>query len=196
MKKSVFIVLLGISALVLVWDAGVAKDKKKNHPFDVFTEEIHQMHSEGFFTGVISCETCHVTDDSYERGAHKVNRTGCHLCHNPAPGQKPRLEAPKTCNLCHVGGQFPKPQTHQTNWLAKHQIYAKQDPQSCTQCHSNQMFCLDCHKKRETSQQRVHRRNFRSFHSIEARANPRRCDACHTVNYCQECHSGRGSSKR
>jgi hypothetical protein len=42
----------------------------------------------------------------------------------------------------------------------------------------------------------MHRRNFKFFHSIEARANPRRCSACHTVNFCQECHAGRGSSKR
>ena len=82
------------------------------------------------------------------------------------------------------------------DWVGRHQSLAKQNPAECASCHTNPMFCLDCHKRRDTVQERMHKRNFKFFHSIEARANPRKCDACHTVTYCQECHSGRGSSKR
>jgi hypothetical protein len=195
MKKNIFIATFCVASLGLLINSGMTKGKK-THPYDVFTAEIHEMHSEGFFEGVIKCEVCHVTDDSYERGARKVNRLGCHLCHNPPAGQAPLLEGPNTCTLCHIGGQFPKPKSHLTDWVTKHQSYAKSAPQSCSQCHANKSFCLDCHKKRDTVKKKSHRRNFKFYHSIEARANPRRCDTCHTPNYCQTCHAGRGSSKR
>ena len=92
-----------------------------------------------------------------------------------------------------AGKKSDKPENHWADWMAKHQIYAKSDPGSCTQCHVNANFCIDCHRRRDTVQERVHKRNFKLFHSIQARANPRKCDACHTVDYCQTCHAGRGT---
>lgn len=104
------------------------------------------------------------------------------------------------CSLPAMAGEeyggIPKPDSHQVNWLSRHQAAAKENLTECQACHTNQMFCADCHQRRDTVQERVHKRNFRVFHSIQARANPRRCDACHTVSYCQECHAGRGTSKR
>lgn len=190
--RNYLIVILILLGLLVVSTSVIAK-KKKFHSFDLFTQEMHEMHN-AFFEAMpdqINCETCHKTDDSYARGAHKVYSLSCHLCHNHP---KPIMPATSECNLCHAEG-FPKPKNHKVGWDNKHQSYAKNNPKYCTQCHANQMFCLDCHKKRDTVEERMHRRNFRFTHSIKARANPRRCDACHTVHFCQECHAGKGTSK-
>ncbi|MBI1909473.1 MAG: hypothetical protein HYS22_04830 [Deltaproteobacteria bacterium] len=166
--------------------------KKKFHPFDLFDHEMHTP----MFEGVIPCETCHADPDSYT-DRRKINRLGCHTCHN---NPNPPLPGNNDCNVCHKTGSggtpFPKPASHKMDWLNKHKTLAQQNPAECTQCHANAIFCINCHKRRDTIQQRMHRRNFKFFHSIEARANPHRCDACHLVNFCQDCHSGRGNSNR
>lgn len=177
-----------IAALLFAGFSAGAKEKKKFHPFDVYD---HEMHTPIFEGSSVACETCHADPDSYG-DRKKVNPLGCHKCHN---SPKPIMDVTKPCNTCHIEG-FPKPKSHKVDWIGRHQIYAKQNPKECTQCHANPMFCIDCHQRRDTVQEKMHRRNFRFFHSIEARGNPRKCDACHTVNFCQECHSGRGTSKR
>lgn len=171
---------------------GTAEAKKPIHPFDLFTPEVHEMHTGLFEMAKVPCETCHADPDSFGN-REKINRLGCHTCHN---NPKPPVDAGQDCGRCHIGGKFPKPSSHKAGWISKHEIFAKQNPQECAQCHRNSMFCLDCHQRRDTIQQRVHRRNFRFSHSIEARFNPRKCDACHRVNYCQQCHAGRGNSKK
>lgn len=181
-----------IGAWVLVVCLGatsaMAREKKKTHPFDSFDHEMHM----GLFEGAsVACETCHPTQEAYGDRS-KMNRTGCHQCHN---SPKPILPATSDCALCHKPGG-PKPSNHKVDWLAKHQVYAKQDPKLCASCHANAMFCVQCHARRDTVQQSMHRRNFRFFHSIEARANPRRCDACHVVTFCQDCHAGKANSGR
>lgn len=174
---ALFVLLIGFS--------GWAEEK---HPFDIFDHEMHTT----FFEGAnVACETCHADPESFGDRS-RINPLGCHLCHNSS---KPILEATQQCTVCHEGGP-PKPSSHKVDWIAKHQIYAKHNQAQCEQCHTNKMFCMECHKRRDTIQQTLHRRNFRFFHSIEARANPRKCDACHTVQYCQQCHAGRGNSKR
>lgn len=177
------------TAFVLLFSASLLEAKrKKPHPFDHYD---HEMHLGLFEVASVACETCHADPDSFT-DRKKVNRLGCHLCHN---SPDPILPAENRCTVCHDNGP-PKPPSHKVDWKARHQIYAKQNPEECRQCHTDAIFCLNCHKKRQTVEETMHRRNFKFFHSIEARANPRKCDACHTVNYCQECHSGRGSSKR
>lgn len=164
------------------------KEKRKDpHPYNFFD---HAMHLMIFESSSVSCKVCHSDPQSF-KNRKKVEPLGCHRCHND---EKPIVSAAEKCTICHVGGP-PKPQSHKVGWGAKHQVYAKTNPKECLECHTNQMFCIDCHKKRDTVRERVHRRNFKFFHSIDARANPRKCDACHTVNYCQQCHAGRGSSK-
>lgn len=162
--------------------------KKKMTPFDIFN---HDSHTKLFEAVSFACDNCHVDPESYGK-LEKLNKKGCHICHNnpdaPVPG-------PSDCKMCHADG-FPKPESHRAGWVAKHQAYAKSDPKSCQQCHSNQMFCIDCHGRRDTIRERGHRRNFKFFHSIEARANPRACDACHSVAYCQDCHAGRENSSK
>ena len=169
--------------------SSVAAKEKVKHPFDLFD---HEMHTGLFETVEFQCENCHKDQEDFAN-REKMNRLGCHTCHN---NPNPPLPGTQECTVCHIGGKFPKPQSHKAGWIAKHESYAKLNPQECAQCHSNAMFCVDCHKRRDTIQQKGHRRNFRFFHSIEARANPRKCDACHTVNYCQQCHAGGGNSKR
>lgn len=187
-RKYGFFIFIPLVLFLLCPMEGLAKGKKKSHPFDVYD---HDMHT-AMFEGVIKCERCHADPESYG-DRKKVNPLGCHICHKDS---NPPLEGPKTCTTCHIGGKFPKPQSHKAGWIEKHQVYAKQDPKYCKQCHGNRNFCIDCHKRRDTVNERMHRRNFKFFHSIEARANPRRCQACHTVSSCLRCHTGRGNSKR
>ncbi|MDO8526593.1 MAG: cytochrome c3 family protein [Deltaproteobacteria bacterium] len=184
--KSGFLLLM---ALFLLYAGSVqSKAKKQTHPFDLFD---HEMHT-GIFEGVsFSCENCHADPESFQ-DRKKINRLGCHMCHN---NPNPPVPGTQDCKVCHASG-FPKPESHKTAWIAKHQTYAKQDPQYCTQCHSNAMFCVDCHQRRDTIQTKMHQRNFLFYHSIEARANPRKCDECHSINYCEQCHSGKGNSKK
>ena len=199
-QKYVYFLLSIVLCVAVIACATTGKKGTKSvfkNRFDVYSQVYdHEMHNEIFSDGeAFSCENCHKSDESYENYS-LINPLGCHVCHNPPPGQSPDLEGPGECNLCHVGGWFPKPKSHKANWNNKHQVYAKQDPKSCVMCHSNNMFCLECHMERDTIKERMHRRNFKYYHSIEARANPRKCSVCHTVNYCQECHTGRGTSKR
>ncbi|MBI4212215.1 MAG: hypothetical protein HY540_06210 [Deltaproteobacteria bacterium] len=161
---------------------------KAKHPYDKYD---HEMHNSFFESAEVSCEMCHADPDSYGN-RKKVNRLGCHRCHNdPAP----ILPANPDCMLCHEAG-IPKPQNHKTRWIAKHGSISKQAPETCKQCHPSTMFCMDCHKRRDTVQERMHTRNFRFYHSVEARANPRKCDSCHRVSFCQDCHAGKETSGR
>ena len=189
MKKIFFIIIALL--LSLQTDAILAKEKKIKHPFDLFNSEVHEMHNSFFEAANIPCTTCHPTDDAFGN-RDKMNKMGCHTCHN---NPNPPAPAEQNCNRCHIGGKFPKPQSHKSGWIAKHQNYAKQDPQYCTQCHQNAYFCINCHQRRDSIQTVMHSRNFLMYHSIEARANPRKCDECHALNYCQNCHSGKGNSK-
>ncbi|OGQ48165.1 MAG: hypothetical protein A3H42_06800 [Deltaproteobacteria bacterium RIFCSPLOWO2_02_FULL_46_8] len=182
--------LLLFTVLCFFMAGGITAKEKSKHPFDLFD---HEMHTGFFESENIPCETCHADPESFEK-REKINRLGCHKCHN---SQEPLMPgATQECKVCHLGGKFPKPESHKAGWIAKHESYAKQNSKECTQCHSNAMFCIDCHKRRDTIQQRMHGRNFQFYHSIEARANPRKCDACHRVEYCQQCHAGRGNSKK
>ncbi len=194
MRRNVFfifavILLVAVSLPLLAGpETQPAKGKKgKWHPFDIYN---HEMHTVLFESVSFPCDNCHKDPASFGDRT-KVNRLGCHLCHN---NPKPPLPAEQGCERCHPGGKFPKPESHKVDWIGKHQVYAKGDPKYCQQCHSNAMFCIDCHQRRDSVSERVHKRNFKYFHSIPARANPRKCDACHTVNFCQQCHSGRENS--
>ncbi len=164
------------------------KEKEKKHPYDFYN---HEMHMPLFEAANVACDRCHADPDSYGN-RKKVNPQGCHTCHRDP---NPPLPATQDCKLCHKAGP-PKPQSHQVDWLNKHQVYAKTKADNCTQCHQNEMFCINCHQRRDTIQEVMHRRNFKFFHSIEARANPRKCTTCHTINYCQTCHEGRGNSSK
>jgi len=187
-NRSVFIIAVFSLAVSVLLVSSVSAKRSKIHPFDVYN---HEMHNGLFEAAGVSCDKCHADPASYG-DRKKVNPMGCHGCHKDP---NPPIPATRTCTMCHFDG-IPKPMDHKVNWMEKHQVYGKNNPPSCNECHPNQMFCLDCHTKRQTVRERVHRRNFRFTHSVKARANPRSCDSCHTVNYCQECHSGRGSSKR
>ena len=176
-------------AVVLLFPLAMMAKTKVKPPLDFFN---HEKHTPLFEGAKFSCENCHADPASYG-DREKINKQGCHLCHN---SPNPPLPGPTECTTCHEGGQFPEPESHKVDWLNKHQSYAKQDSAMCTQCHENQMFCINCHERRDTVQEQVHKRNFKLFHAITARANPRKCATCHKVDYCTECHSGEGSSKR
>ncbi len=187
--KKIFTIIT-IATFFLNGAAVMAKEKKIKHPFDLFTSEIHEMHNAFFEAADVPCTTCHPTDDAFGNRS-KMNRLGCHTCHN---NPNPPAPAAQDCARCHADG-FPKPESHRSGWIAKHQNIAKNNPAQCQQCHKNNYFCINCHERRDSIQQIMHRRNFLMYHSIEARANPRKCDECHVVNFCQRCHSGKGGEK-
>lgn len=177
-----------IFCLVFSFLPTAAAKKKKSSPYDVYN---HEMHNSIFESAKHPCESCHADPLSYGN-RDKINKQGCHACHNSST---PVMPVKKECVVCHSGG-FPKPASHRVSWISKHQSYAKNDAASCVECHPNQMFCMDCHSRRDTITERVHRRNYEFYHSIEARANPHKCASCHSVAYCQKCHEGRANSSK
>lgn len=162
---------------------GFAKERGRYHPFDVYD---HQKHFPRFAQYNFACDNCHADPQSFTDRT-KVNRLGCHICHQ-APN--PPAPAPQECNLCHKDGKLPRPEFHDASWLQQHPARAKAEPKLCANCHQSVMFCVDCHSRRDAIQRRMHDLNFRLYHSVEARANPHRCDACHRPNFCTNCHQG------
>lgn len=191
--KKYFILATGFFAVLMSLSFLPAQEQKKRKlpqkPFDIFP---HEFHMPLFEAANVQCDLCHSDPDSFQHH-EKINRMGCHHCHN---NPNAPLPASNDCSRCHAGRHAGKPLSHRADWVNKHQSYAKADPDYCSQCHTNAMFCMNCHKRRDTVQTRMHTRNFKYFHSIQARANPRKCDACHTVDFCQRCHSGKADSGR
>jgi len=99
-------------------------------------------------------------------GDHRVSAgkggTNCSDCH-----------AQSFCSECHFGGGVDvelrklsykrnyMPKNHRTDFISIHPIKAKDNPQTCTRCHT-QKFCSDCHSKFSGSDLKFksHRRQF------------------------------------
>ena len=118
-------------------------------------------------------------------------KDACHTCHyNPQTGNT----APDRCSLCHADVRDIEPASHNFDWLSRHEVFAKNDVQSCEGCHQPR-YCQDCHNRRDETVRNYHDRNVRFTHAIEARANPMKCGECHTANFCQTCHREGGYEK-
>lgn len=151
-------------------------------PLDLY---IHFKHFERFNAFGVPCALCHQTPDSFNR--QKVNRMGCHHCHNNP--QSPSSKAARfKCTTCHKNLLQVRPENHNLSWIERHQSIAKQDKQYCYKCHKS-FFCTECHQNRDFVNKRMHSRNFRYYHSIEARSNPRTCTNCHQKTFCKDCHA-------
>lgn len=156
--------------------------KQVNVPLDLYN---HNKHFARFGQYGVNCSLCHKTPDSYNR--EKVDRMGCHYCHNN--GQSPAPKAARfKCITCHKDLSQIKPDNHRLNWVDRHQTTAKSDKNYCYKCHKS-YFCIDCHQKRDFVEKRMHTRNFRYYHSIVVRSNPRTCSNCHQRNFCKNCHA-------
>ena len=88
---------------------------------------------------------------------------------------------------------FPKPASHQANWLEYHGKAAGAEGNSpnkpdakCLVCH-NRADCNACHT---TIMPRDHNNTWRvRGHGLMADGNRERCLACHRQDYCIRCHS-------
>ncbi len=141
----------------------------------------HEMHTEIFTSSNVDCKVCHV-DDQYEW--KKMDKGGCHKCHN---SKEPIIPATSTCTMCHDKYKV-KPSSHKINWVLEHKPMAQARPAECKACHGDR-FCMKCHEERNQIMLNMHKRNYKYFHSIDARLDPKKCDRCHTMSYCTLCHT-------
>ena len=175
------VLLVAMSGIYLSARAELPK-AKAGSPLDLFN---HETHHEYFGSLNIECTLCHKTDDSYTR--EKVNKLGCHHCHNNA--QSPSKKAARfKCITCHKDITKVKPAGHNLNWLSRHQTEAKANKNNCLKCHQS-YFCTQCHQQRTSIDNKVHDRSYKFYHSIDARANPQKCGRCHQVNFCKSCRA-------
>jgi hypothetical protein len=182
-KKNTALLFIIILLLGLISISSQARwtPKQNTSPFDLYD---HDKHFLRFAEFDVDCTMCHQTDDSYSR--EKVNKMGCHHCHNNSKSPSPKAKKYK-CITCHKDLSKVKPDNHKLSWISRHQTIAKQDKRSCLKCHKG-FFCTDCHQKRDFNNKRNHSRLFRYFHSIEARSNPNSCTSCHKTSFCKDCH--------
>ncbi len=88
---------------------------------------------------------------------------------------------------------FPRPDSHQGNWLEYHGKTTGAEGNSpgqpgnaCLICH-DRTVCIACHT---TTMPRDHTTFWRTrSHGLMADANRERCLACHRQDYCVRCHS-------
>jgi hypothetical protein len=203
-----FSIVIAVLAVVGPWSCRTVNNgmdwgwrgERPAEPADLFS---HQAHRDVFAREQLQCFACHTmsargTDEKDAAAAIQASKeafTGgkdaCHVCHfNPQTGNT----APDRCGICHVDVREIQPASHNFDWLSRHLVFAKNDPQSCEGCHQPRQ-CQDCHNRRDQTVRNVHDRNFRFVHGIEARANPRKCGECHSSGFCQTCHVEGGYEK-
>ena len=174
--------------------------KRPASPLDTFS---HQAHKAVFERQQVQCFACHtmtarVQNDQEAAAAIQASKEtfvggkdACHSCHyNPQRGNT----APDRCGLCHLDVREIEPANHNYDWLTRHLVFAKTDPQSCEGCHQPR-YCQDCHNRRDQTVRTYHDTNIRFTHGIEARADPMRCGECHTIGFCERCHVKGGYEK-
>lgn len=157
----------------------------------------HKVHKEILSEKGFKCLDCHRFLRLKERdirSAMEFSKIGlyprrdiCHYCH--IEREMRVAKAPGVCSTCHIDIHAIKPDTHVAEWKRFHPVEARQDRQSCTNCH-REWFCTDCHMRRDTIQTRMHPGPFRFVHSVEAQIDPARCSSCHITQFCLDCHRG------
>ena len=88
---------------------------------------------------------------------------------------------------------FPKPASHQGNWVYSHGLSAQvqrsepsQEASSCLVCHTKN-DCISCHS---TRMPKDHTNYWRTTgHGMTASVNRERCQICHRQDYCIRCHN-------
>ena len=85
---------------------------------------------------------------------------------------------------------FPKPQSHDGNWLQYHGTVADVSvsgrKNGCYTCHAR-TDCIECHN---TIMPRDHNNTWRTLsHGFQASGNRERCLQCHRQDYCVRCHN-------
>lgn len=123
------------------------------------------------------CVDCHgldlphpktwVTREHKRAGLH--SRPLCMNCHEAG-----------FCSRCH-GIELP----HPASWKRQHGTRAKENPQLCLRCHSDEAECLRCHKARPP---RDHSQTWRKQHSKDVKEDQPLCSLCHSKTPCAGCH--------
>ncbi len=91
------------------------------------------------------------------------------------------------CQTCHEKINKDTPwDTHKTNWIKRHGMFAAEEKPLCTQCHK-QAVCRECHQQQPPSS---HINLWRAqTHGIEASWNRENCQLCHQNDFCVSCHT-------
>jgi predicted CXXCH cytochrome family protein len=154
----------------------------------------------------VSCAVCHAQES-------------CTQCHRNADQLAPiqSLGNDERVAMLVQGkpGYYPRPATHDADWLARHGAQARESIQSCSNCHV-QAGCTTCHGEGEARRvvanlphlrpgerpligsdvsRRFHPPNFIQEHGMEAGADPTTCQTCHGEATCEQCHDGIASSR-
>ena len=91
------------------------------------------------------------------------------------------------CKACHENINAETPwETHDTNWITRHGMYAAEEEPLCTQCHEEEN-CRECHQRQKPSSH-VNVWTWRT-HGIEASWNRQNCQLCHQDDFCTACHT-------
>lgn len=132
-----------------------------------------------------SCVSCHLWTAHPPADADRpvLLMARCFTCHGRTPGAK----APGTCSTCHPASFSLRPESHRTEWQARHGKVALRDRQQCVMCHET-TFCTNCH-----GVQMPHPKDWvRGVpgHSTVGAARRSVCAKCHTEkpDLCSMCH--------
>ena len=169
--------------------------QKRQHRDDIFYP--HKAHMDNMMESGDSCMLCHpfsknnIHDEKKLKPLNQINNEPlqaiCHDCHVE------KITAPSECRLCHRDPSTIWPQNHNHYYKNSHAQDARDDQESCGQCHKQLSFCTDCHFRRNSgggfSGTNVHKLGYRSLHGLDARIAPATCGSCHQSNYCSDCHS-------
>jgi hypothetical protein len=110
----------------------------------------------------------------------------CSDCHSKTTRLKPSIKYPQKVDRNFI---------HRGDFIAKHGIKARLQPEMCTKCHGVS-FCTQCHKRSgldpsEPSAKKWHSEGWLYDHGIEARHDILSCASCHemgTRTKCIKCH--------
>jgi hypothetical protein len=186
-----------------------------------FTHPDHSRRARAHGDTTITCRTCHALAGLEAATMHvgRATPAACLSCHeHQAPSH---LDQPR-CLSCHrplaqatgltaaAIGRFPKPPSHDSQFVFRHGVDA--GSRSCQVCHARD-FCSSCHvnarqvaaiaalpadeRVAELARGRTvtypvpasHREGeFQRAHGLQARRTPQPCGSCHARESCLACH--------
>jgi len=159
------------------------------------------------------CSTCHV--DTYEMIAGDFTTAAAATPEDLSitiPGHSPNfavahgqaaVSATPKCSACHFESYCVdchdgsgRPSFHPTDFVQRHGAEVAAQLQTCSECHSNEVFCRDCHSTQGFA---VADQTGAAFHDATpdwfmahgkaARQGLDGCASCHSQTSCLRCHS-------
>ncbi len=114
---------------------------KTYHTSSPWSLPVDQIRNYVAAAGGNSCMACHRGVADNEETSHSLfpQMADCLVCHA-------KIEAPFSCEKCHLPPQNLKPASHTANYVDVHSTgKANLDKQSCVICHGRKFQCLGCH---------------------------------------------------